>query len=61
MLALQANATITSGAKPGAFNENPTGTDDFINFCGSATTYTLTDTKAAVVYTTGPIGSGAQL
>ena len=61
IFAFQANATITSIKKPGAFDEVFTGSDKFIDICSSATAYTLEDGKAAVVYTTGPMAAGTSM
>ena len=61
IFAFQANATITSIKKPGAFNEAFTGSDKFIDICSTATAYTLEDGKAAVVYTSGPLAAGTSM
>ena len=58
VFALQASATITSGQKPGAFNENFDANDVFIDLCNPfEPTKTLEDGKAVIVYTSGPLSS----
>ena len=61
VFALQANAAITSGQKPGAFSEEFTGSDKLIDICSSQPAYTLDDTKAAVIYTSGPLKAATSM